>query len=105
MQGNIREKAFIIGAFAKLVNRVNSPHSGDIAENNLVRSNTHDGTICLEELLNRFALTEANDVDVKPDVGDGSIPRTGYCAKRGQEEVICDLDQHVCECGGGKAEE
>lgn len=65
---DIREETLVIGAFVEFVNSVNRSHGRDIAKHNLIWSDTHDGTIHLEELLNGLTLAEANDVDVKPEV-------------------------------------
>jgi hypothetical protein len=65
---NIREEALVISALIKLMNGIYGSHCGYIAEHNFCGPYTHDRAIHLKKLLNGLALTEANDVDIEPEV-------------------------------------
>ena len=43
---------------------------------------------------------ESFDVKCEPDVGNGIIPETRDCAKRGQEKVVEDADKETGKDGG-----
>lgn len=84
MKSNVREKALVVCALVKLVDRVDVAHAREVAKGDLVRCNTHNRTVCIKELLDRLALSQPEDVGVDPQVGDGSIPWSRNRAKRGQ---------------------
>lgn len=75
-------------------------HGRKIAKNDLIRSDSDDGSIDIKELLNALALTKANDVNKKEDIRNRVVPRTGYRRKRRQEEIINDPDN---EDGNGES--
>lgn len=86
------------------MNRVYRSHGGDIAEDNLIWPDPHDRSICLEKLLDGLALAEADNVDVKPEIRDGSIPRAGDCAEGREKEVVEGADHDIDKGGRGKTE-
>lgn len=93
---HLRQKALVVGALVELVNAVDATHSRRVAENDLVRTDTDDGTVRIEEILNGAALTKADDMGDEPKVGDGGVPRTGERGEGGKEGLI--------ECVGGEVE-
>ena len=44
-----RQETLVIGALIKLENRVDVPRSGEVAEDYLVRTDAHNGTIFCEQ--------------------------------------------------------
>lgn len=86
------------------MHRIHVPRGGNIAEHDLVRAYADDGSIGVEELLDRFALAETEDVGGEPEIRDGVVPRSGYRAKGGEEEVVGDAEEENGE-GDGERDE
>lgn len=80
-----RQEALIVRALVELVHTVDAAHGGGIAEYDLVRTDTDDGSVLFEQCLDGAALSEANDVGGEPEVGNGGIPGTGERSE-GREE-------------------
>lgn len=65
---NARQKTLIEGAFVKLVNRVDTSLERQIFEDDLVRTDSNDGSIAIEKMMVYFALLKAQDVCCDPQV-------------------------------------
>jgi hypothetical protein len=87
------------------MNRIDRSHGGDIAEDNLIWADPHDGPVCLKELLDGLALAEADNVDVEPEVRDGGIPGAGDCAEGRDKKVVEGADKKVDKGGRGETKE
>lgn len=63
---NVRQKALVVVAFVELVNAVDAAHSGQVAKCDFVGSDSDDGAIFLEQLLDSSTLLQANNVGGDP---------------------------------------
>lgn len=98
-QINARQKALVVIALVEFVDRVYVAHSGEIAEDDLVWTDTDNRTVRFEKLLNALALSKSNDVDKKKNIGDGIVPGARYRAERRQEEVVDNSSQEISRGG------
>lgn len=88
IRGRARQQTFVIGALVKLLHRVNVSHGRNIAKDDLVGAYAHDGAVGVEEIVDRLALAETEDMDGKPKIGDGIVPGAGYRREGREEEVV-----------------
>ena len=86
------------------MHRIHVSRGGNIAEHDLVRADTYDWSVGVEEFLDPFALAETEDVGGEPEVRDGIVPRSGYRTERGEEEVVGGAEEEDGE-GGGERDE
>jgi hypothetical protein len=75
------------------VDGIHVRHSRNVTKNNLVGSYSDDRTVNLKEVLNCLALTETDNVNCKPKVGNGKMPGTRDRAERRQEKVVKEAEK------------
>lgn len=79
---------------------VNAFHSRDIAENDLVRANSHHGSELLKHCLHDPTLLHAYNMCYDPKVGDGGIPWAGKRGERREENTIDEDSKDIARVEG-----
>ena len=66
---------------------------GEIAKDDLVRTDANDGAVSGEKGVDGFTLLEAKRVGEKPEVRYGGIPRTWYGAEGRKSKLVYRVQQ------------